>query len=189
MSALNLLLREVPQLALNDAHTFLAQLTRNAQFMAVQVLPHRYLELRGSEPVVLTSFGSREATTCLQIFAWPAGATTPIHDHTAWGAYQCVIGALAEERYMRLDEKGNADTAHLRSQWKRRLSLVDGASTLGAYDAGIHKISNTSSQMAISIHLYGPRSNAVDGRDYDPQRHFVCDRIGDEPVLRKHALD
>lgn len=30
---------------------------------------------------------------------------------------------------------------------------------------------------AISMHLYGPRLGLLDGRDYDPSRDFVCDRL------------
>jgi hypothetical protein len=27
--------------------------------------------------------------------------------------------------------------------------------------------------------MYGPRSGVFDGRDYDPKRDFVCDRLED----------
>jgi hypothetical protein len=27
------------------------------------------------------------------------------------------------------------------------------------------------------MHLYGPRLGILDGRDYDPSRDFVCDRL------------
>ena len=30
------------------------------------------------------------------------------------------------------------------------------------------------------MHLYGPRTGGVDGRDYDPSRDYVCDRLDDE---------
>jgi hypothetical protein len=33
--------------------------------------------------------------------------------------------------------------------------------------------------VAISVHLYGPRMDEVDGRDYDPSRDHVCDRLED----------
>lgn len=176
MMPLEALLREVPQLTLRDARAFLRDLTRNTPFVAEQVLPLGALRLDGRDPVLLASVGAREATTCLLVFGWPAGAATPIHDHTAWGAYQCVAGALAEERYARLDDGAVADHARLGLRWRRRLAASDRASTLGAYDAGIHRISNPGARPAISIHLYGPRVGAVDGRDYDPRRSFVCDR-------------
>jgi hypothetical protein len=29
------------------------------------------------------------------------------------------------------------------------------------------------------VHLYGPRLGEIDGRDYDPSRDYVCDRLED----------
>jgi hypothetical protein len=54
---------------------------------------------------------------------------------------------------------------------------------VGAYAAGIHRISNTSGRPAISVHLYGPRQGVFDGRDYDPTREFVCDRLEADDLL------
>jgi len=50
-------------------------------------------------------------------------------------------------------------------------------STVGAYEDGIHRVANLGSRPALSIHLYGPRMGTFDGRDYDPTRDFVCDRL------------
>jgi hypothetical protein len=45
------------------------------------------------------------------------------------------------------------------------------------YAGGIHRIANPGPRPAISVHLYGPRMGALDGRDYDPSRDYVCDRF------------
>jgi predicted metal-dependent enzyme (double-stranded beta helix superfamily) len=45
------------------------------------------------------------------------------------------------------------------------------------YDGGIHRVGNVGGEAAISVHLYGPRIGAVDGRDFDPLRDHVCDRV------------
>ncbi len=31
--------------------------------------------------------------------------------------------------------------------------------------------------------MYGPRMGTFDGRDYDPRRDFVCDRIEEAPEM------
>src|SRR5438477_13131851 len=54
---------------------------------------------------------------------------------------------------------------------------ADGASTVRPYAGGIHRIANAGTRPAISVHLYGPRMGLFDGRDYDPSRDFVCDRL------------
>ena len=109
-------------------------------------------------------------------------------DPLSWAAYHCVVGSLIEERYERLDDGAQPSTARLRKLWQRSLRNEDGASTVGAYAAGIHRISNTSGRTAISVHLYGPRQGMFDGRDYDPTREFVCDRLEPDDVRAHPAL-
>jgi predicted metal-dependent enzyme (double-stranded beta helix superfamily) len=181
MSAMERMWAEIPQMTLDEARIFLKHITREPQFVLTHILPHALSNARSAEPIIVATYGAREATTCLQVFVWPTGAATPIHDHTAWGAYQCVLGSLSEERYVRVDQDRTADVARLRKEWQRHWYPEDGASTVGAYDTGIHRVTNPSRKLAISVHMYGPRSGALDGRDYDPRRNYVCDRIeGDE---------
>ena len=115
----------------------------------------------------------------LQVFVWPAGTGTRIHDHSSWGVYRCVVGSLLEERYTRLDDGSRPDHARLEKSWQLRWSSRDGASTVLPSDGGIHSMTNLGGETAISVHLYGPRIGDVDGRDYDPSRDYVCDRTGD----------
>ncbi|HEU5098769.1 MAG TPA: cysteine dioxygenase family protein [Roseiflexaceae bacterium] len=176
------LYRRLPELEFNESSTFLRQLVNDPGFIVTQILPALSRAQSGSEPTIAATYGVRESSPCLQIFVWPAGAATPIHDHTSWGAYHCVVGTLEEERYERLDDGAQPSTAHLRKLWQRALRNQDGASTVGAYAAGIHRISNTSGRAAVSVHLYGPRVGVFDGRDYDPQREFVCDRLEADEV-------
>ena len=69
--------------------------------------------------------------------------------------------------------------------WRRE----DGISTVRPYELGIHRIMNLGDRPAISVHLYGPRLGAFDGRDYDPGRDFVCDRMEqDESVLPREKV-
>jgi Cysteine dioxygenase type I len=53
----------------------------------------------------------------------------------------------------------------------------DGASTVLPCDGGIHRVGNPGESPAVSVHLYGPPLEDIDGRDYDPSRDYVCDRM------------
>jgi hypothetical protein len=174
---LDRLYRQLPELGANESSAFLTRLARNPEFIMTQILPALSHVQAGSEPVIAATYGVRESSPCLQVFVWAAGSATPVHDHTSWGAYHCVVGTLIEERYERLDDGAQPSTARLRKAWQRALRNEDGASTVGAYAAGIHRISNTSGRTAVSVHIYGPREGVFDGRDYDPKREFVCDRL------------
>ncbi len=177
------LYRRLPELGFDESSAFLTRLARDPGFIVTQILPSLYQAPSGSEPTIAATYGVREAAPCLQVFVWPVGASTPIHDHTSWGVYQCVVGTLLEERYERLDDGAQPSTARLRKAWQRALRNEDGASVVGAYEAGIHRISSSSSRLSISVHLYGPRLGVLDGRDYDPTREFVCDRLEGDEVL------
>jgi len=113
----------------------------------------------------------------LQVFVWAPGSRTPIHDHTSWGAYYCVVGSLLEDRYERVDDGTQLNHADLRAGWRRAWRRADGVSTVGPYAEGIHRVANASGRPATSLHLYGPRMGALDGRDYDPSRDYVYDRF------------
>jgi predicted metal-dependent enzyme (double-stranded beta helix superfamily) len=115
----------------------------------------------------------------MQIFVWPPGTGTRIHDHAAWGALRPVVGSVLERRYERLDDGTVPEHARLNKSWELTWSREDGASTVLPYDGGIHSISNSGDKTAITVHLYGPRQE-IDGRDYDPSRDYVCDRHDDD---------
>ena len=69
-----------------------------------------------------------------------------------------------------------AEHASLKKAWQLTWSAHDGASTVLDGDGGIHRVGNPATGPAVSVHLYGPRLEEVDGRDYDPSRDYVCDR-------------
>ena len=167
----------LPELAFEDASAFLAHLMRDPAFEETLILPLLTRVAPACEPYIAATYGVHEASICLQLFVWPAGAMTAIHDHTSWGVYHCVVGLLFEERYARMDDGAQPNTAHLRKMWQRLWGRTDGASTVRPYEGGIHRIANPHMQPAISLHLYGPRMGVLDGRDYDPTRDLVCDRL------------
>lgn len=92
-------------------------------------------------------------------------------------------GALVEDRYNRLDDGSHLNQAHLRKAWRREWRAEEGVSKLMPYEGGIYQVMDLSSRPVVSVHLYGP-AGAIDGRDYDPMRDYVCDRVISNDILR-----
>ncbi len=167
-------------LATMEAGPLLESLVNEPAFLRTQILPLLSRVAPARDPSIAHTFISPAGSCSLQVFVWAPGSRTPIHDHTSWGAYYCVAGAVLEDRYERLDDGTQLNRAHLRASWRRALRRADGASTVAPYAGGIHRISNPGSRPAISVHLYGPRLGSLDGRDYDPSHDYVCDRYEGE---------
>jgi predicted metal-dependent enzyme (double-stranded beta helix superfamily) len=162
--------------ALPRAARFLSDLVKEPAFLGSQILP-LLPEARYAEGwYVARRYDAHDGAYSLQVFVWPAGTATEIHDHSSWGAYACAVGTVLEERYDRTDDGSVADHARLRKAWQLAWSPEDGASTVLPGDGGIHRVSNPGKSPAVSVHLYGPRLEELDGRDYDPSRDYVCDR-------------
>jgi predicted metal-dependent enzyme (double-stranded beta helix superfamily) len=164
------------QLDLQRAAPFLAHLVRDPAFLDAYVLPLLEEAREADDWYVAQRCDGQDGSYSLQVFVWPEGSRTQIHDHTSWGAYCCVVGSILEERYERLDDGTQLEYARLKKVWQLSWSQEDGASSVLPYDEGIHRVGNLGSKRAISVHLYGPRLGELDGRDYEPSRDYVCDR-------------
>jgi predicted metal-dependent enzyme (double-stranded beta helix superfamily) len=162
--------------ALPRAVRFLAALVKEPAFLSSQI-QSLLGEARHAEGwYVASQYDAEDGSYSLQIFVWPPGTGTMIHDHSSWGAYACAVGTVLEERYDRTDDGSLSEHARLRKAWQLRWSPEDGASTVLPGDGGIHRVGNPGELTAVSVHLYGPRLEEIDGRDYDPSRDYVCDR-------------
>jgi predicted metal-dependent enzyme (double-stranded beta helix superfamily) len=167
------------ELALQRAAPFLANLVRDPAFLEAEILP-LLEEARGTEDwYVARSYEGKDHAFSLQVFVWPPSTETKIHDHSSWGVYCCAVGSVLEERYERLDDGSRPYHARLKKIWQLSWSREDGASSVLPHDGGIHRVGNPNDSLAISVHLYGPRIEEVDGRDYDLSRDYVCDRRED----------
>jgi predicted metal-dependent enzyme (double-stranded beta helix superfamily) len=162
--------------ALRVAVPILSRLSNDRAFLDAHVLPLLREAREVEDWYVAYDCNGPDNSYSLQVFFWPAGSRTRIHDHTSWGVYCCVVGSVLEERYVRLDDGLRLNHARLEKVWQLRWSREDGASTVLPYEEGIHRVGNTDESPAISIHLYGPPMGEVDGRDYDASRNYVCDR-------------
>ena len=172
---------ELPtRLALQQTATFLAHLVKDPNFLEAEIIP-LLKEPRDKEKdwYVAKRYEGRDHSFSLQIFVWPPSSATKIHDHSSWGVYCCAVGCVLEERYERLDDGSRPDHAHLKKIWQLLWSREDGASTILPLDGGIHRVGNPGDNVAITVHVYGPRLGEMDGRDYDVSRDYVCDRWED----------
>jgi predicted metal-dependent enzyme (double-stranded beta helix superfamily) len=168
-----------PKPALRDAVAALSHLARDSVFMASRVFP-LIEEARRAEGWYVAYRHDGPARSCsLQIFVWSPGSRTKVHDHSSWGAFCCIVGSILEERYGRTDDGSLPAHARLKKLWQLEWRREDGISTVLPYDGGIHRVGNPTGEPAISVHLYGPRLGAMDGRDYDPSQDYVCDRHED----------
>jgi predicted metal-dependent enzyme (double-stranded beta helix superfamily) len=164
------------ELALPQAASFLSHLVKDSVFVGSRILPFLEEATHAEDWYVAHRHDAEDGSYSLQVFVWPPGTRTNIHDHSSWGAYCCAIGSVLEERYERLDDRSHPDYARLKKVWQLSWSSEDGVSTVQSRDGGIHRVGNPGESTAISVHFYGPRIGEVDGRDYDPSRDYVCDR-------------
>lgn len=165
-----------PELALREAAFHLTRLVQEPAFLEGEILPLLQVAQRAKGWYVARRDDAPTGALSLQVFVWPPGTRTRIHDHSSWGAFCCAVGSVLEERYERLDDGSVHDYAPLRKVWQLSWAPEDGVSTVLPGARGIHRIGNPGSEVAISVHLYGPRTGEVDGRDYDPSCDYVCDR-------------
>ncbi len=170
---------------LNEAPGLLTGLARDPAFLDEHILP-LFEEAELAEDWYVARRYDVPGGGSLQIFVWPPGTETRVHDHSSWGAVCCAVGSVFEERYERLDDGSQLEHARLQNVWQKVWRKNDGVSTVLPYDGGIHRVGNAGDGVAISVHLYGPRMSEMDDRDYDPSRDYVCDRREklEQPVAR-----
>jgi predicted metal-dependent enzyme (double-stranded beta helix superfamily) len=169
----------LPERALLEAIPVLFRLMRNPGFLDSHILPLLEEAGRAEDWYVAYRRNDPDRACSLQVFVWPPGSATRIHDHSSWGAFCCVAGSVLEERYERADDGSLPDYACLKKLWRLEWRREDGISTVLPYERGIHQVGNPTGEPAISVHLYGPRLGEIDGRDYNPSQDYVCDRMED----------
>ena len=87
------------------------------------------------------------------VLLWEPGASTPIHDHATWCVFGMLEGDLEVTNYaVVLDEK--AGPLHVREVGRERMRpglIGDNREP----DTEVHRVRNTGTQRAISLHVYG----------------------------------
>ena len=90
--------------ALREAASGLIGLARDPAFVEAYILPLLAEARDAGDWYVARCWEGREGSYSLQVFVWPAESRTQVHDHTSWGVFCAVVGAVLEERYERLDD-------------------------------------------------------------------------------------
>jgi predicted metal-dependent enzyme (double-stranded beta helix superfamily) len=108
-----------------------------------------------------------DGSLCLFSLVVPAGASTPVHDHLAWGLIGVYRGAQQETIYRRTDD--GTDSAHADLVVAREDRLEPG----GLYALipptdDIHFVRTVSDSPSISIHLLANDTACVWRHKYDP---------------------
>jgi predicted metal-dependent enzyme (double-stranded beta helix superfamily) len=83
---------------------------------------------------------------------WPAGITSPIHDHNTWCAFGVYDGVVAETRYRPVAAAGDRPSAEPVSV---RAWTVGEAGALPLGSGDIHGMHNPTDRASVSIHVYG----------------------------------
>ncbi len=89
----------------------------------------------------------------VQVFVWESGSETPVHDHDTWGLMGIYQNKLRVSEYD-LKPIQNSGSFSLDETQNYIASEGDVCYVLPPHEE-IHKISNNSGSLSISIHVYG----------------------------------
>src|SRR4051794_18265733 len=83
------------ELALRRAAPYVAHLVEDPEFFEVEICPLME-EARGTRAnwYVAGKYEGIDQSFSLQVFVWPPGMETKIHDHSCWGVYCCALGSV-----------------------------------------------------------------------------------------------
>jgi predicted metal-dependent enzyme (double-stranded beta helix superfamily) len=87
---------------------------------------------------------------------WLPGRGTPPHDHGTWAVVAGIEGVERNVRYQRLDDRSRPDYAEL--EVKKDFDANEGE-LVCIKTGGIHKVTNETDSMTLSLHTYGMHIN------------------------------
>jgi len=102
----------------------------------------------------------------------PPGASTPVHDHLAWGIVGLYRGQQREDVFALVE--GDPDAGHAQLQRIRERQINPGECyPLLPPEEDIHRVTTISAEPSVSIHLLGNDTGCVWRHRYDPDRGTV----------------
>ena len=113
-----------------------------------------------------------DGSLCLFSLVVPAGASTPVHDHLAWGLVGIYRGRQDETVYRRLDDGRDASRARLEVAKRRQLDRGEFYALLPPAD-DIHYVTTVSEGPSISIHLLANDTACVWRHRFEPATGVV----------------
>jgi len=113
-----------------------------------------------------------DGSLCLFSLVVPVGASTPVHDHLAWGLVGIYRGRQDETVYRRLDDGADPSRATLEVAKRQELGAGECYSLLPPAD-DIHYVKTISDTPSISIHLLANDTACVWRHRFEPQTGVV----------------
>ena len=95
---------------------------------------------------------------------WMPGRGTPPHDHGTWAVVAGIEGVERNVRYRRIDDGEREDFAEL--EIKKAFDAEPG-DALCIHSGGIHKVTNETDSMTLSLHTYGRHVNYTDRSQFN----------------------
>jgi predicted metal-dependent enzyme (double-stranded beta helix superfamily) len=106
----------------------------------------------------------------LAVFAinWLPGRGTPPHDHGTWALVAGIEGVERNVRYRRVDDRSQAGHAEL--EVKKEFDAAAGE-LVCIRSGGIHKVTNETDALTLSLHTYGRHVNYTNRSQFDLDTH------------------
>lgn len=105
-------------------------------------------------------------------YLWDAHLTDTIHDHGSWGIIGALTGRFTEETYERMDDGKREGHALLR---ERACNVLEPGGTIYVLpqNEGIHRMSNDTDDVGITINVYGKTLGRGFVQFFYPEKHAV----------------
>ena len=117
-------------------------------------------------------YRAEDGSLCLFSLVVPPGASTPVHDHLAWGLVGMYRGQQDETVYRRLDDGSDPAHAQLEDSKRQELEPGDFYPLLPPTD-DIHYVKTISESASISIHLLANDTACVWRHKFNPDAGTV----------------
>jgi predicted metal-dependent enzyme (double-stranded beta helix superfamily) len=117
-------------------------------------------------------YRAEDGTLCLFSLVVPAGASTPVHDHLAWGLIGVYRGEQAETIYERFDDGASDERADLGVAKQLNVKAGEFYTLLPPKD-DIHLVTTVSDSASVSIHLLANDAACVWRHRFDPDEGTV----------------
>jgi len=112
-------------------------------------------------------YRAEDGSLCLFSLVVPAGASTPVHDHLAWGIVGVYRGVQLDTTYTRVDD-GHDDARASLEIASQQTVQAGSFYTLLPPDGDIHYVKTVSDTPSVSIHLLANDTACVWRHKYDP---------------------
>ena len=117
-------------------------------------------------------YRAEDGSLCLFSLVVPAGASTPVHDHLAWGLVGVYRGTQLDTTYVRLDDGTDPDRALLRVSTQQMVQSGE-FYTLLPPEGDIHYVKTISETPSVSIHLLANDTACVWRHKFNPAAETV----------------